>query len=317
MHDQGAIGRRTVQAEETLEAAARRMAYGNLTCLVALEEGTPRGVVTDRDLAIAVLCGGLDPSAPVSALAWRPLVSVVEGERADEAFRLMEVHGLRHLPVAGEAGRIVGMVAVEDALALLLHDLMKLASAAPAGAAMRLGGTLLRAEDTQVALPTIDGGASARALAELLRHTGAEALLIRKSEQPAGVVDERDLLPFVDGRRDADLVLARDLVHVPFASVDPGDPLEEVVQLMASHGVDHVAVVREERTLGMVSLKWLLARLAFELAKVLGKAVARSRETTARSPQAPRSGACGLQVPAPRSSASQRGRPRGSALASS
>lgn len=281
MHDHGAVG--TVQARETLQTAARRMAHGDLTCLVALEAGTPRGLVTDRDLVLAVLCGGLQPSAPVSALSWRPLVTVARGERADQAFRLMDLHGLRHLPVAGEAGRIVGMLAAEDALALLLQEFMERASRAQAGPAMRLGGTALRAEDTQVALPTIDGGASARALGEILGRTGAEALLIREGVRPVGVVSERDLLPFVESRRDADLVPARDLVDCPFATVDPRDPLEDVVALMAFLGVDRVAVVRGRRALGMVSLKCLLARLAFELAKILSHVVARSREEGAAS----------------------------------
>ena len=283
MHGREALTRRTVQARETLRAAARRMTDEGLTCLVALEAGTPRGVVTDRDVVLAALCQGLEPATPVAALAWRPLVTVVEGERADESLRLMEVHGLRHLPVIGEAGLIVGMVAVEDALARLLHDLTELAKLARAGPAALLGGPVLRVEDTQVALPTVDGGASARALGALLQRTGADALLVREGARPAGVVSQRDLLAIVAGRGDADLARARDLVRRPIAAVDPRDRLEQVVDVMVSRGVDEVAVVRGKRTLGMVSLKGLLASLAFELTVRLAQATAPACEATARS----------------------------------
>jgi CBS domain-containing protein len=275
-----AASKRTVRAEETLEAAARRMAEGGLSCLVALDAGTPRGVVTDGDVVLAALCDGLDPAAPVAALAWRPLVSVAKGERADEAFLLMEAHGLRHLPVAGEAGRIVGMVAIEDALALLLHDLTQLARCARTGPTLPLRGRVLRAEDTRTALPALEGAAPVRALAAKMRACGTEALLVLEGSRPAGIVTGRDLLSLVSGRSDAERTRARDVVRRPFVSVAPGDPLEEVVDCMTRHGVEQVAVVEERRTLGVVSLQGLLAGLAFELAEVLERAASWGRQTS-------------------------------------
>jgi CBS domain-containing protein len=263
-----ATSSQTVRPDETLRAAALRMSEGEITCLVAVEAGTPLGVVTDRDLALDALCGRVEPSAPVAALRWRPLVTVVRGERADVAVRLMEAHGLRHLPVSGEAGRIVGMVAVEDALTLLLQELVELARVARNGSTPSLGREALRAEDAQVALPSIDGGASASALAELIRRSDAQAILVFEGG-PVGIVSERDLLPVVAGTRRADV--ARDLVSPHFATVNPRDPLEKVVELMASHGVDRVTVVRGERTLGMVSLQGVLARLALEFAELLAQ----------------------------------------------
>jgi CBS domain-containing protein len=282
MPGRGAVARRTVRGDESLQAAARRMAQGGLTCLVALEAGTPRGVVTDRDVVLATLCDGLDPATPVAALAWRPLVSVVKGERADEAFRLMEAYGLRHLPVS-EAGRIIGMVAIEDALALLLHDLTELARCARTGPRHPLRARLLRAKDTQAALPTLKGDAPVQTLAALMRLYGTEALLVLEDAQPSGIVTERDLLSVVKDRSDAERTRARDLVCRPFVTVAPGDPLEEVVERMTRHGVAQVAVVEERRALGVVSLQRLLAGLAFELAEILEQAAARGRQAAAAS----------------------------------
>jgi CBS domain-containing protein len=282
-----AVERRTVGAHETLQAAARRMAEGDLTCLVALDQGTPRGVVTDRDLVLAALCDGLGAEAPLTALAWRPLVSVVQGESADEALRLMERNGLRHLPVTEGEGRIVGMVAIEDALAILLQDLTELAQRARVGSMLRRPGNLLRAADTQVALPALEGGESARALAARMKLAGTEALLVLEGTRPAGIVTERDLLPIVEGRQDPERTRARDLVGRPFVSVRPGDPLEAVVDRMTRHGVEWVAVVRQRRALGVVSLRGLLAGLAFEFAELVAQAARETREATARSGSLP------------------------------
>jgi CBS domain-containing protein len=283
MHGHDAVLRRTVRFEETIRAAARRMAFGNHRSLLALEAGTPRRVVTDRDLVLAVLCGGLEPSARISAVPWRPLVTVARGERADEAFRLMELHGLRDLPVAEEPGGIIGMVAAEEALALLLRDLVELALRARSGPAPPLEKAVLRAEDARVELPTIDAGASPRAVAALLKRTGAEALGVCEGARPAGVVNERDLLPIVAGYQDAELCRARHLLRRPLSAVDPGAPFEAILERMASRGVDQVAVVRERRALGLVSLKGVLVRTAFEYVKLLAQAARPGRAGADRS----------------------------------
>jgi CBS domain-containing protein len=283
MPGQLAIARRTVRSDETLRAAARRMADGGLSCLVALEADSPRGLLTERDIVLAALGGGLEPEAPVTALALRPLVSVVPGERADEAFRLMEAHRLRHLPVAGESGQIVGMVAIEEALAVLLHDLTELARVSHLGHGLLPRGKVLRAEDVQVAVPSLEGGSAARALAASMRRAATDAVVVLEGTRPAGIVTEGDLLGVVAGRYDAGGTRARDLVSRPLVSVAPGAPLEDVVDRMACHGVDRVAVARSGPTLGVVSLQGLLAGLAFELAGLLEQVAVRARRSTAQA----------------------------------
>jgi CBS domain-containing protein len=279
-----AIARRTVRSDETLRVAARRMARGGLTCLVALEADEPRGLVTERDVVLAALGGGLEPEAPVAALAWRPLVSVVRGERADEALRLMEAHGIRHLPVSGAAGRIVGMVGIEEALALLLHDLTELTRRSMEGSSSRLRARGLRAEDTEVALPALEGGAPARALAAQMSRDGTHAVLVLEGGRPVGLVTERDLLSIVAGRCDAERMRARHLVRRTLVTVAPSDPVEAVVDRMARHGVEHVAVVRAQRTLGVVSLQGLLGVLAFQLAELLAQGAAEVYRERDRAP---------------------------------
>jgi CBS domain-containing protein len=259
------------------------MVQSGLSCLVAVEADGRRGLLTERDVVLAALGGGVAPEAPVAALAWRPLVSVAPGERADEAFRLMEAHQLRHLPVAGERGQIVAMVAIEEALAVLLHDLTELARRSQVGQKLALRGRILRAADTQVAVPSVDGGDAAFAVAASMRREGTDAVVVLEGARPAGIVTQGDLLGVVDGRHDAEATRARDLVSRPLVRVSPGDPLEEVVDRMARHGVDRVAVACAERALGVVSLQGLLAGLAFELAELLAEAAARLRRSTARA----------------------------------
>jgi CBS domain-containing protein len=132
-------------------------------------------------------------------------------------------------------------------------------------------------------VPSVDGDNAASAVAASLRRQGTDAVVVLEGARPAGIVTEGDLLGVVDGRHDAEATRARDLVSRPLVRVSPGDPLEEVVDRMARHGVDRVAVVSAERALGVVSLQGLLAGLAFELAELLAEAAARARRSTSRA----------------------------------
>ncbi len=93
----------------------------NVGSVVVCEQGRPVGVVTDRDLALAVVADGVDAGAPVGAHASRPLVVGQREMDIEEAVALMIQHRIRRLPViAGE--ELVGIVTIDD-LAVRAGDL--------------------------------------------------------------------------------------------------------------------------------------------------------------------------------------------------
>lgn len=75
--------------------------------------GAPVAMVTDRDIAVRGLAEGIDPAAPVSTIASRPLVSGEPEMDLDEAAALMVQHRVRRLPVvSGE--RLEGIATLDD-----------------------------------------------------------------------------------------------------------------------------------------------------------------------------------------------------------
>jgi CBS domain-containing protein len=79
------------------------------------------GVITDRDIALAVVADGVDPGTAVGHHASRPLVTGEAEMDIEEAVALMIQHHIRRLPVT--RGRdLAGIVTIDD-LAVRAGDL--------------------------------------------------------------------------------------------------------------------------------------------------------------------------------------------------
>lgn len=107
----------TAREGETLQQAGRRMARHNISALPVLRGGQITGILTERDLAHA-LVDRVDPSqTPVrSYMTTRPETVETDAESAAVARQMMAL-GVRHLPVVRE-GRLVGMISARDLLLL-------------------------------------------------------------------------------------------------------------------------------------------------------------------------------------------------------
>ncbi|HEU5261780.1 MAG TPA: CBS domain-containing protein [Gemmatimonadales bacterium] len=116
----------TASPDESIRAAARRMAEYDVGTLVVLEgDGVSRaiGVVTDRDIVIRCVGTKLDPDlTPVSALMTAPAQSVSEHTPIEDAISRMASAGTRRLVVTGDGERVVGILSLDDVLDLLIEE---------------------------------------------------------------------------------------------------------------------------------------------------------------------------------------------------
>jgi CBS domain-containing protein len=102
-------------------AAMRRYQVGSLLVMEeGQRDGTPVGIVTDRDIALA----GFASEASDVGSAMTPVVATV-AEEADmhEALELMRAHGVRRLVVTGPRGKICGILSIDDIVDGLSADL--------------------------------------------------------------------------------------------------------------------------------------------------------------------------------------------------
>lgn len=121
--------------ETTALEAARLMRHHHVGDVVIVDESDgvrkPVGVVTDRDLVVEVMAGGVDPSAlKLGELALRAPV-IIEGSASyAETVRLMAVNGVRRMPVVGPGGALLGIITLDDILRQLTSPLAALADLA-------------------------------------------------------------------------------------------------------------------------------------------------------------------------------------------
>jgi CBS domain-containing protein len=111
----------TAESADSLRRVGELMRDRNVGSVVVCDGGRPVGVITDRDLALAVVADRVDPGDPAGPHASRPLVTGEIGMDLEEAVALMVQHHIRRLPVTEEES-LVGIVTIDD-LAVRAGDL--------------------------------------------------------------------------------------------------------------------------------------------------------------------------------------------------
>jgi CBS domain-containing protein len=119
---------------EVLTDAARRMRDHHVGSLVVIDETAqgrvPVGILTDRDIVVAVVAGEVDPrTMTVGEVMGGELVTAREEDSVFDALRLMRRHGIRRLPVVTMAGTLAGIVTVDDLVRIAAEQLNDLARA--------------------------------------------------------------------------------------------------------------------------------------------------------------------------------------------
>jgi len=114
----------TAAPSESIVAVARRMEEQAVGCVVVVDpESRPVGIVTDRDIVtrgvVAERSLGEDP---VSSVMTRAVRSIHESMPIERAVGLMGDAGVRRLVVTGDAGRVAGILSIDDVMELLVEE---------------------------------------------------------------------------------------------------------------------------------------------------------------------------------------------------
>ena len=120
---------------DELTSAARLMREKHVGYVVVVEPDVeagsfrPAGVITDRDIVVAVVAAEANPKGlRVSDVMSSKPVVISEFVSTGEAVRQMRQIGVRRLPVIGKRGELVGVVSLDDILDKLAAELQDVAS---------------------------------------------------------------------------------------------------------------------------------------------------------------------------------------------
>ena len=108
---------RTCTSDTTLAAAAHLMWEGDCGILPVVDDGELVGVVTDRDMYIALATRNARAAeVRVGAVASRKIATCGLDDQIETALATMRRARVRRLPVVGADGSLLGMLSINDIL---------------------------------------------------------------------------------------------------------------------------------------------------------------------------------------------------------
>lgn len=103
-----------LNVRSTAYQAARAMTDNHIGAVLVTGQNGLAGIVTDRDLALAVLGGDLDPKTTrLGDVMSEGVITCEVGAGTEHAARLMREHGVRRIPLV-EEGQPVGLATFDD-----------------------------------------------------------------------------------------------------------------------------------------------------------------------------------------------------------
>jgi len=79
--------------------------------------GKPTGIITEHDILVRLVSQGIAPSTVIARMVYtNPIFTVDENATVEEAVEQMKYWGVKHLPVTGKKGELVGVLTADDVI---------------------------------------------------------------------------------------------------------------------------------------------------------------------------------------------------------
>lgn len=216
-----------------VQLAIDAMAEKRASCVLAVEDGKPVGILTERDVVRLTTQASLQVTSTLAETMTTGLVVLDVAETRD-TFALTQQfskHRIRHLPVVDEQGKVVGIVTP--------HSLRR---------SLKPEYLLRHMRVTEVLQPDVIHGFPENSVWDLSAHmtqnrVSCVVILEPGTRLPIGIVTERDIVKCHKLGLDVQTVLAKEIMSSPLSTVNPLDSLWEVHERMMALRVRRLVVV--------------------------------------------------------------------------
>ena len=123
-----------IRSDESIVQAAEKMRRYHVGDLVVVDEWEPHpvpiGILTDRDIVVGLVApnvGHLEDLTVGDVLISEDVVTAEWDDDVADVYELMRESAIRRIPVVNEAGHLVGIFTLDDAIQLLGRQLNELA----------------------------------------------------------------------------------------------------------------------------------------------------------------------------------------------
>jgi len=106
-----------VRNDTSMAEVVATMAKFDLGYVMIEQSGKPTGIITEHDIIVRLVTQGLAPSAVIARMVYtNPIFTIDENATLEEAVQMMKHWGVKHLPVTGKEGELVGVVTAENVM---------------------------------------------------------------------------------------------------------------------------------------------------------------------------------------------------------
>lgn len=107
---------------------------------------------------------------------------------------------------------------------------------------------------------------SVRAAAKMMRDRKIAAVVVMEADKLVGIITERDMTcRVIAAGLDPDTAVARDIMTANPDTLSPDDTASDALNMMRERNCRHLPVVKDDRVVGMVSVRDLYAVYKTEL----------------------------------------------------
>jgi CBS domain-containing protein len=93
------------------------MAKYDLSYMMVVMTGKPTGIITEHDILVRLVSQGLPPSSVIARMVYtNPIFTIDQDATVEEAVEMMKHWGVKHLPVTGKEGELVGVLTTDDVI---------------------------------------------------------------------------------------------------------------------------------------------------------------------------------------------------------
>lgn len=108
----------TATPETTLLEAAQIMADNHIGCIVVTKGKKPVGMLTERDVLIAVASEANVKKIKIGSIMTHYLITIGPKRPVSKAITLMADNKIKKLPVVNDEGKLVGIVTASDIMSV-------------------------------------------------------------------------------------------------------------------------------------------------------------------------------------------------------
>jgi len=106
-----------VRNDTSMAEVVATMAKFDLGYIMIEQSGKPTGIITEHDIIVRLVTQGLAPSAVIARMVYtNPIFTIDENATVEEAVQMMKHWGVKHLPVTGKEGELVGVLTAENVM---------------------------------------------------------------------------------------------------------------------------------------------------------------------------------------------------------